>query len=73
MTAKIDAAALDALFAPFDHTDAPGFAVGVALKGKSIYRRGFGMASVELPVVPGDRAKQLWQSSNEQWGRQQCS
>ncbi|WIW90327.1 serine hydrolase domain-containing protein (plasmid) [Sphingobium sp. V4] len=44
-------AALDALFAPFDRTDAPGFAVGVALGGKPGYRRGFGMASIELPVA----------------------
>ncbi len=43
--------ALDALFAPFDRTDAPGFAVGVALNGVPGYRRGFGMASIELPVA----------------------
>jgi CubicO group peptidase (beta-lactamase class C family) len=44
-------AALDALFAPYDRTDSPGFAVGVALHGRPIYRRGIGMASVELPVA----------------------
>lgn len=49
-SAKIDHAALDALFAPFDRTDAPGYAVGVALPGARPYRRGFGMASIELPV-----------------------
>ncbi|MBF7014295.1 serine hydrolase domain-containing protein [Novosphingobium resinovorum] len=49
--ARIDVAALDALFAPYDRTDAPGFAVGVALKGIPGYRRGFGMANVELPVA----------------------
>jgi CubicO group peptidase (beta-lactamase class C family) len=49
--AHLDFAALDALFAPFDRTDAPGFAVGVALPGRPPYRRGFGMASVELPVA----------------------
>jgi CubicO group peptidase (beta-lactamase class C family) len=44
-------AALDALFAPYDSTDAPGFAVGVALNGVPGYRRGFGMANIELPVA----------------------
>lgn len=49
--ARIDSAALDSLLAPHDHTDAPGFAVGVALRGGPGYRRGVGMASVELPVA----------------------
>lgn len=49
--AHLDPAALDALFAPFDRTDAPGFAVGVSLPGSAPYRRGFGMASIELPVA----------------------
>ncbi|MFC3215724.1 serine hydrolase domain-containing protein [Novosphingobium panipatense] len=39
------------MFAPFDRTDAPGFAVGVAINGVPGYRRGFGMASIELPVA----------------------
>lgn len=53
MTARvrIDPAALNALLAPYDRSDAPGFAVGVALGGVPGYRRGVGMASVELPVV----------------------
>lgn len=53
MTVKaiVDAAALDELFARYDRTDAPGFAVGVALNGTPRYRRGFGMASIELPVA----------------------
>ena len=49
--ARIDPAALDKLFEPYDRTNAPGFAVGVALAGVPGYRRGFGMASVELPVA----------------------
>ena len=49
--AHVDATAIDALFAPYDRTDAPGFAVGIALGGVPRYRRGFGMASVELPVA----------------------
>lgn len=49
--ARIDRAALDDLLTPFDRSDAPGFAVGVALNGRPGYRRGVGMASIELPVV----------------------
>lgn len=48
---RIDSAAIDAVLAPFDRSDAPGFAVGVALGGRPGYRRGVGLASVELPVV----------------------
>lgn len=49
--ARVDAQALDDLFAPFDTTSAPGFAVGVAVGGVPLYRRGFGLASIELPVA----------------------
>ena len=38
---------LDALFAPWNRTDAPGLVVGVAHRGEVLYRRGFGMASLE--------------------------
>ncbi len=40
-------AALDALFAPWNRSDAPGLAVGIAWAGAPAYRRGFGMASLE--------------------------
>ena len=42
--------ALDAQFDPYDLPDAPGGAVGVALRGKVIYSRAFGVANVELSV-----------------------
>lgn len=48
---SIDPAKLDALFAPFAPPGGPGFAVGIAHKGVPIYRRGFGLASAELPVT----------------------
>lgn len=38
---------LDALFEAWNHSDAPGLIVGIAHKGQVIYRRGFGLASVE--------------------------
>ncbi len=47
----IDLAKLDKIFEPYDRSDQPGLAVGVAHRGLPIYRRGFGLASVELPVM----------------------
>lgn len=38
---------LDALFQAWNRSDAPGLIVGVAQHGVPIYRRGFGLASVE--------------------------
>ena len=51
VNARLDHDALDALFLPFDRTNAPGYAVGIAAAGQPSYRRGFGMASIELPVA----------------------
>ncbi len=45
--AKTVAEQLDALFAPWNRTDEPGLVVAVAKDGAVIYRRGFGMASLE--------------------------
>ena len=42
---------LDALFDVFNRSDAPGLVVGVARHGEAVYRRGFGLASVELAVA----------------------
>lgn len=44
-------AALDALFAPWNRSDAPGLAVGIAWAGAPAYRRGFGMASLETAAA----------------------
>ncbi|HEX4199036.1 MAG TPA: serine hydrolase domain-containing protein [Caulobacteraceae bacterium] len=38
---------LDAIFAPWNRTDEPGLVVGVVKDGALVYRRGFGMASLE--------------------------
>jgi CubicO group peptidase (beta-lactamase class C family) len=48
---NLDTAPLDELFSPFDRSDSPGLVVGVAHHGIPIYRRGFGLANVELPVA----------------------
>ncbi len=42
---------LDALFAPWSRTDEPGLVVGVVRDGELIYRRAFGMASLEHGVA----------------------
>ncbi|XLZ71797.1 serine hydrolase domain-containing protein [Massilia sp. SR12] len=45
---------VEALFAKWDRTDAPGAAVAVVQDGKVVYRRGFGMADIEQarPMSP---------------------
>ena len=48
---KTGLAALDDLFQPFNRSDAPGLIVGVAQQGKTVFRRGYGLASVELGVA----------------------
>ncbi|MDR3387009.1 serine hydrolase domain-containing protein [Paraburkholderia sediminicola] len=44
-------AKLDALFAPFNRTDAPGLVVAVARGNEVLFRRGYGMASLEHAVA----------------------
>jgi D-aminopeptidase len=48
---------LDALFAPWNVTDAPGLVVGVARDGVLLYRRGFGMASLETGVANSPKTR----------------
>jgi CubicO group peptidase (beta-lactamase class C family) len=40
----------DEIFAPYNRSDAPGLVVGIALDGRPVYRRGFGLANMELPI-----------------------
>jgi CubicO group peptidase (beta-lactamase class C family) len=51
------ATALDQLFAPWNRTDAPGLTVGVALNDELVYRRGFGMASLESGLANTPRTR----------------
>ncbi|WP_051278044.1 serine hydrolase domain-containing protein [Solimonas flava] len=44
-------ARLDELFAPQNRGDAPGLTVAVARQGRMLYRRGFGLASIEHGVA----------------------
>jgi D-aminopeptidase len=51
VTATLDEAAIDALFANVDQDERPGVAVAVAIHGIPVYRKGFGLANMELPVL----------------------
>jgi CubicO group peptidase (beta-lactamase class C family) len=50
---------IDALFAAWNRSDAPGMAVGVVKDGKTIFRRGYGMASLEsrVAIAPATRLR----------------
>ncbi|WP_404477466.1 serine hydrolase domain-containing protein [Novosphingobium sp. BL-52-GroH] len=49
-TATLDEKTIDAIFASVDQSQLPGAAVAVAIDGVPVYRKGFGLASMELPV-----------------------
>lgn len=51
MAVEFDEKKIDAIFRAFDRSDAPGAAVGIALAGRPLYRKGFGLASLDLPVT----------------------
>ena len=42
---------IDAIFGSLNQCRLPGAAVGIALAGRPVYRKGFGLANMELPVV----------------------
>jgi CubicO group peptidase (beta-lactamase class C family) len=46
---RIDISALDAIFADLDTTHAPGAAIGIAVDGKPVYRKAYGLATLNLP------------------------
>jgi CubicO group peptidase (beta-lactamase class C family) len=48
---------LNDLFAPWNRTDAPGLVVGVVKDGEVLYRRGFGMASLESCVANAPKTR----------------
>lgn len=44
-------AEIDRIFADVDQSHLPGAAVGIAIGGIPVYRKGFGRANIELPVL----------------------
>jgi D-aminopeptidase len=54
---KIDPEVLAGLFARWNRTDEPGLVVGVSHPGAGSWRAGYGLASLELPVVNTPRTR----------------
>lgn len=50
LLAALDEQGLDAIFGEVDQCHLPGAAVGIAIGGAPVYRKAFGLASLELPV-----------------------
>ncbi|WP_292674441.1 serine hydrolase [Mesorhizobium sp.] len=48
---NFDEKKIDAIFSQIDQCHKPGAAVGIAIDGRPIYRKRFGLANMELPVV----------------------
>ena len=48
---ELDEKKIDRIFAGLDSCRLPGAAVGIAIDGRPVYREGFGLANMELPVV----------------------
>jgi CubicO group peptidase (beta-lactamase class C family) len=48
---KFDEKRIDAIFAELDQSRLPGAVVGIAINGLPVYRKGFGLACMELPTV----------------------
>ncbi|MFO6448330.1 serine hydrolase domain-containing protein [Erythrobacter sp. NE805] len=51
MRVTFDAAKLAEALKPHDRSDAPGFAIGVAHRGVPLFRRGYGLANCEAPLL----------------------
>lgn len=42
---------IDAIFAELNQCNLPGVTVGIAINGRTVYRKGFGLASMDLPIT----------------------
>jgi D-aminopeptidase len=51
LAVEFDEKQIDAIFAALDQCHLPGAAVGIAIRGKPVYRKSFGVANMELPVA----------------------
>lgn len=48
---RFDEPEIDRIFADVDQSHLPGAAVGIAIDGEPVYRKGFGLANMELPAL----------------------
>lgn len=56
---EIDEAVIDGIVRDFVQPELPGIVVGISRAGRPVYRKGFGLASIELPyaLTPGIRMR----------------
>ncbi len=47
--------AVDSIFSPWDRSDSPGCALGVAQNGRFLYERGYGMANLDYGIANSPR------------------
>ena len=51
LTVSFDEKKIDAIFSQVNQCHRPGAMAGIAIDGRPVYRKGFGLASLELPIV----------------------
>jgi CubicO group peptidase (beta-lactamase class C family) len=51
LAVEFDEKKIHAIFAKVNRSHLPGAAMGIAIGGKPVYRKGFGLANTESPVV----------------------
>jgi CubicO group peptidase (beta-lactamase class C family) len=51
ISTRFDESDIDRIFAAVDQCHLPGAAVGIAIEGVPVYRKGFGLANIELPTL----------------------
>lgn len=51
LAVEFDEMKIDGVFSEINLCHKPGAAVGIAINGKPVYRKGFGLANAELPIV----------------------
>src|SRR5262249_41375787 len=64
---NFDARKIDAIFADLDQCRLPGAAVGIAIDGVPVYRKGFGLASMELPITLSTSTRMRIGSTSKQF------
>jgi D-aminopeptidase len=57
LSVDFDERKIDAIFRDVNQCHLPGAAVGIGVRGKPVYRKGFGLASMELPVALSPRIR----------------
>ena len=61
---NVDPAQLDALFAGYNRLEAPGFSIGIAASGSPVYRRGFGLATLDPPrLLSASSQMRIWSTT----------